>query len=165
MHHKVALCASAYPAKIIPELCNRTLNQLKFNLQEHPDVTNMLEKPHSSIRLLCFYRWKREFVCRPSGTEKSHCADKSDPAVIACSTPHTSVTSWFCVKWFFTSWSFQHMLLSPARWDPCTRGREQHWKGRLAGTVGCHSGIALLFWYQYWAKRQVLLCVCTLLKC
>lgn len=47
------LCASAHRAKTIPELYNCTLNQRTFNLQEHPAVTNlsnMLKKPHSSIR-------------------------------------------------------------------------------------------------------------------
>lgn len=56
----------------IPELCNCTLNQLKFNLQQHPAViicqrccrnpSPLWSRAYVDRWLLCFYTWKRAFV-------------------------------------------------------------------------------------------------------
>lgn len=68
--HTITVCASPCPAD--SWACNCTLNQLKFNLQQHPAViicqrccrnpSPLWSRAYVVRWLLCFYRWKRAFV-------------------------------------------------------------------------------------------------------
>lgn len=136
--HRVDLCASTPPAKTVPELCNCTSNQLKFDLQEHPAVTNSSNNAWETPLLHWDWQLALSSGCFVSIDGKGNfCIGLLGLKIRSWrlkltlwSLPIASVTLQSLVCFVSSSDysdlpAFQHALLSSARWGPCTGWREQ----------------------------------------